>query len=100
MLQRYKELQDIIAILGLDELSDDDKLLVKRARRLQRFLTQPLFSAEFASGIPGRFVTLHDTVTGCQRIISGECDTLPEAAFHMVGNLEEVYRKAEELKKN
>lgn len=100
MLQRYKELQDIIAILGLDELSDDDKLLVKRARRLQRFLTQPLFSAEFASGIPGRFVTLHDTVTGCQRIISGECDALPEAAFHMVGNLEEVYRKAEELKKN
>jgi F-type H+-transporting ATPase subunit beta len=100
ILQRYKELQDIIAILGLDELSDEDKLLVKRARRIQRFLTQPLFSAEFASGIQGRFVKLHDTVTGCERIVAGECDTLPEAAFHMVGTLEEVYHKAENLKKH
>ncbi len=98
ILQRYKELQDIIAILGLDELSDEDKQLVKRARRIQRFLTQPLFSAEFASGMPGRFVKLHDTVTGCERIIAGECDGLPEAAFHMVGTIEEVYQKSERLK--
>lgn len=98
ILQRYKELQDIIAILGLDELSDEDKQLVKRARRIQRFLTQPLFSAEFASGIPGRFVKLHDTVTGCERIVAGECDSLPEAAFHMIGTIEEVYEKAERLK--
>lgn len=98
ILQRYKELQDIIAILGLDELSDEDKLLVKRARRLQRFLTQPLFSAEFASGIPGRFVQLHDTIAGCEKIISGQCDELPEAAFHMVGTIDEVRQKAERLK--
>ncbi len=99
ILQRYKELQDIIAILGLDELSEEDKQLVKRARRIQRFLTQPLFSAEFASGIPGKFVKLQDTIIGCQRIIAGECDNLPEAAFHMTGTIEEVLQKAESFKK-
>lgn len=98
LLQRYKELQDIIAILGLDELAQEDKLTVKRARRIQRFLTQPLFSAEFASGVPGKFVNLHDTISGCEQIISGACDELPEAAFHMVGNLQEAYRKADELR--
>ncbi len=97
ILQRYKELQDIIAILGLDELSDEDKQLVKRARRIQRFLTQPLFSAEFASGVPGKFVKLHDTINGCERIILGELDDLPEAAFYMVGTIEEVYQKAKTL---
>ena len=94
MLQRYKELQDIIAILGMDELSAEDKLVVKRARRVQRFLTQPLYSAEFASGMPGRFVRTQDTVSGCERILSGECDHLPEHAFHMVGTIEEVFEKA------
>ncbi len=98
ILQRYKELQDIIAILGLDELSEDDKKLVKRAKRIQKFLTQPLFTAEFASGIPGRYVPLEKTVADFARIISGECDHLPEQAFYMVGTLEEVFTKAELFK--
>jgi F-type H+-transporting ATPase subunit beta len=98
ILQRYKELQDIIAILGLDELSDDDKKLVNRAKRIQKFLTQPLFSAEFASGIPGRYVTREQAVNDFETIISGSCDDLPEQAFYMVGKLEEVYQKAEKLR--
>lgn len=98
ILQRYKELQDIIAILGLDELSDDDKKLVNRAKRIQKFLTQPLFSAEFASGIPGRYVTREQAVNDFETIISGSCDELPEQAFYMVGKLEEVYQKAEKLR--
>lgn len=99
ILQRYKELQDIIAILGMDELSEEDKVLVKRAQRLQKFLTQPLFAAEFSSGIPGVFVKKEQTVDDCDRIIKGECDHLPEQAFYMVGTLEDVYRKAEELER-
>lgn len=99
MLQRYRELQDIIAILGMEELSEDDKLLVKRAVRVQKFLTQPLFAAEFASGIPGVYVSRDQTVNDFERIINGECDHLPEQAFYMVGTLEDVYRKAEELER-
>lgn len=97
ILQRYKELQDIIAILGMDELSEEDKQLVHRAKRVQKFLTQPLFTAEFASGIPGRYVARERTVTDFERIINGECDSLPEQAFYMVGNLDEVFEKAKVL---
>lgn len=99
ILQRYKELQDIIAILGIDELSEEDKQLVKRAKRIQKFLTQPLFSAEFASGIPGKYVPKERTVNDFERIISGECDNLPEQAFYMVGTLDEAFEKAERLAK-
>ncbi len=95
ILQRYKELQDIIAILGVDELSDEDKQLVKRAKRIQKFLTQPLFSAEFSSGIPGTYVPKDKTVADFERILSGECDSIPEQAFYMVGTLEEAFAKAE-----
>jgi F-type H+-transporting ATPase subunit beta len=98
ILQRYKELQDIIAILGMEELSEEDKLIVNRAKRIQRFLTQPLFTAEFASGIPGRYVPLHKTVTDFERLLQGEADHLPEAALYMVGGLEEAFEKAEKLK--
>lgn len=96
-LQRYKELQDIIAILGMDELSEEDKQLVKRAHRIQKFLTQPLYTAEFASGIPGRYVPKDKTVEDFEKIVRGDCDHLPEQAFYMVGTLEEVYEKAEKL---
>jgi F-type H+/Na+-transporting ATPase subunit beta len=99
ILQRYKELQDIIAILGIDELSPDDKLLVQRAKRIQKFLTQPLFTAEFASGMPGRYVAKDKTVDDFERIVHGEFDHIPEAAFYMVGTLEEVLSKAERLHK-
>ena len=98
ILQRYKELQDIIAILGMDELSEEDKKLVKRAKRIQKFLTQPLFTAEFASGMPGRYVSKEKTVNDFEKIVNGECDHLPEQAFYMVGTLEEVLEKAELLK--
>ena len=97
ILQRYKELQDIIAILGMDELSEEDKQLVHRAKRVQKFLTQPLFTAEFASGMPGRYVSRERTVADVERIINGECDDLPEQAFYMVGTLEEVFEKAKIL---
>jgi len=97
ILQRYKELQDIIAILGVEELSEDDKQLVKRAKRLQKFLTQPLHSAEFSSSLPGRYVPLSKTIADFERIVNGECDNLPEQAFYMVGTLEEAYLKAEKL---
>ncbi len=97
MLQRYKELQDIIAILGLDELSEEDKVLVKRAKKIQKFLTQPLFTAEFATGLSGRYVTKEKTISDFERILRGECDELPEQAFYMVGTLEEVYEKAKTL---
>lgn len=93
MLQRYKELQDVIAILGLDELSDQDKNVVTRARRLQKFLTQPLFSAEFSIGIPGKYVSMAESVAGCRAIINGECDLIPENSFYMIGNLDEVRSK-------
>lgn len=100
ILQRYKELQDIIAILGIEELSEEDKQLVKRAKRIQKFLTQPLFSAEFASGIKGRYVPKDKMVEDFERITNGECDNLPEQAFYMVGTLEEVFEKAKTLDKN
>jgi len=97
ILAKYKELQDIIAILGLEELSEEDKKLVKRAKRIQKFLTQPLFSAEFTSGIPGKYVPMEKTVSDFERLIRGECDDLPEQAFYMVGTLEEVFEKAKRL---
>jgi len=97
-LQRYKELQDIIAILGLDELSEDDRLTVARARRIERFLSQPFFVAEVFTGSPGKYVKLEETIKGFQRILAGELDDLPEQAFYMVGNIDEVIAKAEKLK--
>jgi len=96
-LQRYKELQDIIAILGLDELSEEDKLVVARARRIERFLSQPFFVAEVFTGSPGKYVKLEDTIKGFQRILSGELDHLPEQAFYLVGTIEEAIEKAEKL---
>jgi F-type H+-transporting ATPase subunit beta len=99
ILQRYKELQDIIAILGMEELSQEDKEIVNRAKRIQKFLTQPLFTAEFASGIPGRYVSLNKAVDDFARIVEGEFDDLPEQAFYMVGTLEEAQEKATRLRK-
>jgi F-type H+-transporting ATPase subunit beta len=97
MLQRYKELRDIIAILGMDELSEDDKLIVARARKVQRFLSQPFFVAETFTGSPGKFVSLKDTIASFKGIISGEYDHLPEQAFYMVGTIDEAVEKAEKL---
>lgn len=94
ILQTYKSLQDIIAILGMDELSEEDKLIVARARKIQRFLSQPFHVAEVFTGMPGKFLNLADTIKGFNAIISGECDHLPEMAFFMVGTIEEVYEKA------
>lgn len=96
-LQRYKELKDIIAILGMDELSEDDKLIVRRARKIQRFLSQPFFVAEVFTGQPGKYVSLKDTIRGFKGIITGEYDELPEQAFYMVGNIEEAMEKAKSL---
>ncbi len=96
-LQRYKELQDIIAILGMDELSEEDKLVVSRARKIQRFLSQPFFVAETFTGSPGKYVSLSDTVRGFKAIIDGEYDQLPEQAFYMVGTIEEASEKAKTL---
>lgn len=97
ILQRYKELQDVIAILGMEELSEEDKIIVKRAKKIQKFLTQPLFTAEFATGIAGRYVPMHQAVADFARIIDGEFDHLPEDAFYMVGSLDEVIAKAKML---
>ena len=97
ILQRYKELQDVIAILGIDELSEEDKTTVKRAKKVQKFLTQPLFNAEFSTGMPGKYVPMKDTVEGFAKIIEGEYDQLPEDAFYMVGSLEEAVQKAKTL---
>ena len=97
-LQRYKELRDIIAILGMDELSPEDKLAVTRARKIQRFLSQPFHVAEVFTGSPGKFVSLADTIRGFKMIVDGECDALPEQAFYMVGAIEEVFEKAKTLK--
>ena len=94
ILQRYKDLQDIIAILGIDELSDEDKVTVSRARKIQRFLTQPMFVAEAFTGIPGKFVKIEDTIKGFKEIIDGKHDSLPEQAFFMVGTIEEAVEKA------
>ncbi len=99
ILQRYKELQDIIAILGMEELTEEDKLIVARARKIQRFLSQPFHVAEQFTGMKGKYVKLADTIKGFKEIISGKCDDLPEQAFYMVGGIEEVYEKAEQLKK-
>jgi len=96
-LQRYKELRDIIAILGMDELSPEDKLSVYRARKIQRFLSQPFHVAEVFTGSPGKYVTLKDTIKGFKMICDGECDDLPEQAFYMVGGIEEAFEKAKTL---
>ena len=97
VLQRYKELRDIIAILGMDELSPEDKLAVGRARKIQRFLSQPFHVAEVFTGSPGKYVTLKDTIKGFNMIVNGDCDTLPEQAFYMVGPIEEAFEKAKTL---
>lgn len=99
VLQRYKELQDIIAILGMDELSPEDKLTVSRARKLQKFLSQPFFVAEIFTGSPGKYVKLEDTIRGFKEVLEGKHDDLPEQAFYMVGTIEEVKAKAAELLK-
>ena len=99
VLQRYKDLQDIIAILGVEELSDEDKQVVSRARRLQRFLTQPMFVAEVFTGLPGQYVSIKETVRGCKEILAGDHDALPEQAFYLVGTIDMVLEKAAELEK-
>jgi F-type H+-transporting ATPase subunit beta len=97
ILQRFKELQDIIAILGMDELSDEDKLAVARARKIQRFLSQPFFVAEEFTGRPGRYVPLKETIKGFQEIVEGKHDDLPEQAFFMVGTIEEAIDQGEKM---
>jgi len=97
ILQRYKELQDIIAILGMDELSDEDKVIVQRARKVERFLSQPFTVAEAFTGTPGKYVPLADTVRGFKDLVEGKCDDLPEQAFFMVGGIEEAAEKAKLL---
>ena len=99
ILQRYKDLQDIIAILGMDELSEDDKLIVARARKIQKYLSQPFFVAEAFTGAPGKYVKVADTIAGFKEIIEGKMDHIPEQAFYMVGAIDEVHEKAEKLKK-
>jgi F-type H+-transporting ATPase subunit beta len=98
ILQRYKDLQDIIAILGMDELSDDDKLVVGRARKIQRFLSQPFFVAEAFTGQSGRYVSVKETIRGFRELVEGKCDDMPEQAFYMVGTIDEAREKAERLK--
>ena len=96
-LQRYKELQDIIAILGLDELSEEDRLIVARARKIERFLSQPFFVAEVFTGSPGKYCSLAETIDGFNKILSGELDSLPEQAFYLVGNIDEAITKSAKL---
>ncbi len=96
-LQRYKDLQDIIAILGMEELSDEDKLTVARARKIQRFLSQPFHVAEVFTGQPGRYVKLADTIRGFKEVVEGKHDELPEQAFYMVGGIEEAVEKARKM---
>jgi F-type H+-transporting ATPase subunit beta len=96
-LQRYKELKDIIAILGMDELSEEDKQTVNRARKIQRFLSQPFFVAEVFTGTPGKYVSLADTIAAFKGIVAGEYDHLPEQAFYMVGSIDEVVEKAKTI---
>ncbi|RBQ27004.1 MULTISPECIES: F0F1 ATP synthase subunit beta [Arcobacteraceae] len=98
VLQKYKDLQDIIAILGMDELSENDKLIVARARKIERFLSQPFFVAEVFTGSPGKYVELKDTIAGFQGILDGKYDSIPEMAFYMVGGIDEVLAKAEKMK--
>ena len=97
VLQRYKQLQEIIAILGMDELSEDDKLVVARARKVQRFLSQPFHVAEQFTGTPGKYVPIKETIEAFKEVIDGNMDDIPEQAFYMVGNLEEVRQKAKQL---
>jgi F-type H+-transporting ATPase subunit beta len=97
ILQRYKDLQDIIAILGMDELSEEDKVTVARARKIQRFLSQPFFVAEAFTGTAGRYVKLEDTIKGFKMIVNGELDELPEQAFYMKGPIEEAIAEGEKL---
>ena len=99
ILQRYKELQDIIAILGMDELSEEDKLVVGRARRLQRFMSQPFAVAEQFTGIPGKYVKLEETISSFERLVAGEFDQLPEQAFFMAGSIEDVVEQANKMAK-
>ena len=98
ILQKYKDLQDIIAILGMDELSEEDKLVVERARKIERYLSQPFFVAEVFTGSPGKYISLEETIAAFKGILEGKYDDLPEAAFYMVGNIDEVLAKAEKLK--
>jgi F-type H+-transporting ATPase subunit beta len=98
VLQRYKDLQDIIAILGIDELSEDDKVAVARARKIERFLSQPFFVAEQFTGTPGKYVAIADTIRGFKEIIDGKHDALPEQAFYMVGTIEEAVERAAQMK--
>ena len=97
VLQRYKDLQDIIAILGMEELSEEDKQTVARARRIQRFLSQPMFVSEVFTGRPGKYVKVEDTVRGFAEILEGKHDSLPEQAFYMVGTIEDAQEEAERL---
>ena len=97
VLQRYRELQDIIAILGIDELSEEDKLTVSRARKVQRFLSQPMFVAEQFTGLKGKFVKIEDSIKGFREIVDGKHDGLPEQAFYMVGTIEEAQEKGKTL---
>jgi F-type H+/Na+-transporting ATPase subunit beta len=97
ILQRYKDLQDIIAILGMDELSEEDKQLVGRARRVQRFLSQPFFVATQFTGLEGKYVKLEDTIASFERVVTGEFDQLPEQAFYMVGGMDEALAQAKRL---
>ena len=98
VLQKYKDLQDIIAILGMDELSEEDKLIVSRARKIEKYLSQPFFVAEVFTGSPGKYITLEETIAGFKGILEGKYDNLPENAFYMVGNIDEVVAKAEKMK--
>jgi F-type H+-transporting ATPase subunit beta len=98
VLQKYKDLQDIIAILGIDELSEDDKLVVARARKIQKFLSQPFFVAEQFTGKPGRYVKVQDTIKGFKEIVEGKHDDVPEQAFYMVGTIDEVLEQAQKMK--
>lgn len=98
VLQKYKDLQDIIAILGMDELSEEDKLIVERARKIEKFLSQPFFVAEVFTGSPGKYISLEETITGFKGILEGKYDDLPENAFYMVGNIDEAIEKANKLK--
>jgi len=100
LLMNYKSLQDIIAILGMDELSEDDKIIVSRARKVQKFLSQPFTVAEVFTGTPGRFVSLEDTIKDFQAVLTGAYDDLPEGAFYMVGGITEVTEKAQQLQDN
>jgi F-type H+-transporting ATPase subunit beta len=100
ILQRYKDLQDIIAILGIDELSEDDKQVVSRARKIERFFSQPFFVAEVFTGTSGKYVPIKETVRGFREILDGKCDDLPEQAFMMAGTIEDVREKAEQLAKD